>query len=461
MTWKALLALGACMTMVPTVGVAQREQPPEGGEPRDFRLPEKDTFQLPNGMGVTLVPYGALPKVTSTLVVRVGNVNETANQVWLADVTGDLMKEGTTSRSAEDVARAAARMGGELGIGVGMDQTTLSLDVLSEFGPDAVRLLADVVRNPRLPGSELARIQADQVRRVSIAKTQPQQIALERFRKVLYPDHPYGRVFPTEEMLRGYTVEDVQRFHAANFGAQRAHLYVVGRFDAGTMKAAIRQAFGEWKKGNPPSINVPHPSSRRAVHLIDRPGAAQSTIYLGLPVVDPSNEDFVTLFVMNSLLGGSFASRITSNIREDKGYTYSPFSSISNRFRDAYWVQVADVTTDVTGPALQEIFMEIDRLQAEPPPAAELEGIQNYVAGTFVLQNSSRNGIIGQLSFLNLHGLPDSYLTGFVQKVHAIAPVDVQRVAAQYLRDEDMTIVVAGDREKISEQIAEFGEIMN
>lgn len=461
MRLRALTTLCALTVALSTVGLAQKERPPEGGTPRDFRLPRRDAFALPNGMGVTLVPYGTLPKVTVTLVIRVGNLNEAADQIWLADLAGDLMKEGTTLRSAEEVARGAAAMGGELGVSVGMDQTSLSMDVLSEFGPEAVKLLADVVRNPLLPASELPRLKADQIRRVSIAKTQPQQMALERFRKVLYPDHPYGRVFPTEEMLRGYTVEHVRRFHADNYGAQRAHLYVVGRFDGASIRAAIRQGFDEWRRGTPPVINVPAPTSARRIYVVDRPGAAQSTIYLGVPVIDPSQRDYVALFVTNALLGGSFASRITSNIREDKGYTYSPFSSISTRYRDAYWLEAADVTTGVTGPALHEIFLEIDRLQSEPPSAEELKGIQNYVAGTFVLQNSSRGGIIGQLAFLNLHGLPDSYLTEFVRNVHAVTPAYVQRIAVTYLQDDQMTIVIAGDRSQITDQVAEFGQIVN
>lgn len=208
-------------------------------------------------------------------------------------------------------------------------------------------------------------------------------------------------------------------------------------------------------------MNIPAPVSKRAVHLTDRPGAAQSTIYLGLPVIDPTQKDYMALLVTNSLLGGSFGSRITSNIREDKGYTYSPFSSISTRYRDAYWAEVADVTTEVTGASLKEIFYEIDRLQAEAPSEEELRGIQNYLAGVFVLQNSTPSGIIGQLALLNLHGLPESYLTEYVKNIYAVTPAEVQRIAQTYLRDEEMTIVITGDVKKISAQIAAFGAIVN
>src|SRR5207253_1930016 len=129
-----------------------------------------------------------------------------------------------------------------------------------------------------------------------------------------------------------------------------------------------------WKRGAPATVNVPQPNTTRAFELVDRPGAVQSTIYVGMPVTDPSNPDYIALSVTNALLGGSFGSRITSNIREQKGYTYSPASQVSARYRDAYWAEVADVTTNVTGPSLKEIFGEIERLQKEPPSEQELKG---------------------------------------------------------------------------------------
>ncbi len=446
--------------LLATPALAQ-ETPPEGGTPKDFSLPVKQTINLDNGLGVTFVPYGALPQATVRLVVRVGNLNEAADEVWLADLTGDLMEQGTTSRSAEQIAREAAAMGGELSIGVGPDQSTVGGDVLADFADEFVTLVADVVRNPAFPESELSRLKADRIRQLNVAKQRPQQLTLERFRAVMYGDHPYGRVFPTDEMLQGYTVGQVRDFYAANFGALRSHLYVVGRFDQAAVETAVREAFGGWAAGAEPLINVPSPQSDRDIYIVDRPDAVQSSMLIGLPVVGPADEDYVPLQVTNSLLGGSFGSRITSNIREDKGYTYSPFSRISNRYRDSYWVESADVTTDVTGPSLKEIFYEIDRLRRDPPPPEEVQGIQNYRAGIFVLQNASRTGIARFLAFLRLHGLDDSYLTNYVRNVYAVTPEGVRRMAETYLRPDKMLIVITGDQAKISDQVAPYGRLVN
>jgi predicted Zn-dependent peptidase len=316
-----------------------------------------------------------------------------------------------------------------------------------------------VARNPKLPESELARLETDKLRDLAIAKTNPQQIALEKFRSVLYAGHAYGRLFPSEAALQGYTLAQVRGFYAANFGAARAHIYVVGKFAPAAMEKAIREAFSGWAAGPAPALLPPQPKSARGVHLVDRPGAVQSTLVVGMPVIDPTQPDYVPLVVTNTLLGGYFSSRMTANLREQKGYTYSPFSQLSSRRRDTYWAQNADVTTAVTGPSLKEIFWEIDRLQAEPPTAEELQAVKNYAAGTFVLQNSTRGGIINQLEFVDLHGLPETYLRDYVARVNAVTPAAVQQMAQKYISDDKATIVVVGDRKTIEEQVKPYGPL--
>jgi predicted Zn-dependent peptidase len=461
MTTRQSITIVAAVLLSAALVAAEKQTPPPGGSPKDFNLPPAKTFTLDNGLRATLVQYGKLPKVAISVRVRAGNLNEAADQVWLADLMADLMEEGTTSKSAEQIAAAFASMGGELGIGTGFDVTAVSADVLAEFGPDALTLLADVVRNPALPDSELERLKDNMVRNVSIAMTRPGPLADQKFQALLYGDHPYGRLYPSEEMIRSYDIDGVRGFYEGNFGAKRTHVYVVGMFDEPAMEQAIRDAFGDWKAGPEPLIAVPEMQSARAIHVIDRPGAPQSTLRIGLPVIDPSHPDYLALSVTNTLLGGFFSSRVTSNIREDKGYTYSPGSGISASYRAADWTQSADVTTAVTGASLKEIFYEIDRLQQEAPSAEELEGVQNYLAGVFVLRNSSRGGIGGQLANVDLHGLSDDYLTTYVKRIYAVTPEDVRKMAEQYLRDDEMTIVVVGDRAQIEDQLRPYGKLID
>ena len=457
MTKKIALAVATFALCNVSLVAQEKQAPPAGGPPKPFNVPAHESYALPNGMKVTLVPYGNLPKVALSLVVRTGNLNEPADMPGLADMAGKLMKEGTTSKSAKQVAEEAASMGGAVNITVGADESDVTTDVLSEFGAKAVALLADVAQHPLFPESELPRLKTDAERQLSISKAVPQNMALEKFRKVLYGDHPYGTVFPTQESIQKTTLADIKKFYEGNFGATRSHLYIAGRFDVAEVKKAITASFGGWAKGPVAITNVPKVKPQRVLDLTDRPGAAQSTLLLGMPTPDATSPDAIPLGVTNALLGGSFGSRITANIREQKGYTYSPNSQISRRYHDAYWAEAADVTTQYTGASLKEIFAEIDKLAKEPPADAELKGIQSYLSGIFVIQNSSRGALINQLRYVDLQGLGEDYLKTYVQKVNAVTPADVTKMTAQYIKPDQMTIVVVGDKAKVEEQVAPYG----
>ncbi|HEY0160417.1 MAG TPA: pitrilysin family protein [Thermoanaerobaculia bacterium] len=437
----------------------QKQTPPAPGTPRNFAIPEIRRFSLPNGLQVRLVPYGEVPKVTVRLVTQTGNIDEQSGQTWLADVTGSMMEQGTATRSPEQIAREVAMMGGALDVAVGMNLVTVGTDVFSESAAAAIALVSDVARNPRFPEGELGRIKADLIRNLSIQRSQPQPIAAEKFSQVLFGDHPYGRLYPTEQQLQSYTLDQVRSFHERNFGAARSYLYVVGRFDQAAVESAIRSSLTDWKAGAPATKPSVTPVSRRAIYLIDRPGAVQSTLHIGLPMGDATGGDYLPITVMNALLGGSFGSRITSNIREQKGYTYSPTSTVTTRLGAGAWAEVADVTTNVTGASIKEILFEVDRLRTEPPTSDELRGIQNFLAGTFVLRNSSRAGIAGQLAFLDLYSLTEDYLRNYVQRVYALTPGDIQRMAKTYIDPAKLAIVVVGDRAQVTEQLKPYGDI--
>src|SRR5450432_4665611 len=324
MTFMRVGKFGMVLVVAGVVGMgglpalAQKQAPPVGGSAKAFTVPAHETYALANGMKVTLIPYGNIPKVTVSMALRSGNIDEAKEQLGVADITGELLKEGTTTLSSKEVAEAAARMGSTLGVTVGADETTAAMDVLSESGAAAVKLLADVVEHPLLPESEVSRLKTNMLRQIAVAKTQPGQIALARFRKLMYGEHPYGDVLPTEETINKLTIADAKKFYADNYGAARGHLYVAGKFDTAAVKKAIAENFSAWAKGSAPSVRAAAPKTQKILDVTDRPGAPQSTLYVGLPVADPTNPDNVRLIVSNSLLGGSFASRITTNIREQK-----------------------------------------------------------------------------------------------------------------------------------------------
>ncbi len=452
------LALAVLLFPVALPAEAAIDDAPPPAPPRPFALPHPDTITLENGIQVTFLEYGRVPKVTLAAVVRTGHIDQ-GTRIWLPDLVGDLLKEGTSQRSATEIADQAARMGGALSVSVGDDQTTISMDVLEEHGAEAARLVAEVLTRPLLPATELPRIRQDYLRNLAVLLSEAQALADIAFAGLVYGEHPYGAGVPSESQLESYTIDDVRRFHEENFSAARTRLYVAGRFDRTALETALQDTLGHWQRGAAPTIMPPSPGSVPRVKLVDRPDAPQATIRLGLPVIDPSQPDFMALSVANTLLGGAVASRITLNIREDKGWAYSPVSSLEVRYRDGLWTEDADVQTGETGPALAEIYREIERLRSGPPGETELTAIKNYRNGIFVLSNVSRFGLIGQLSFMDLHGLPYEWLTTWLDRMYAVTPAEVTAVVRRYLDPSRMSLVVVGDLEQIRPQLEQVEQI--
>lgn len=432
---------------------AQKEKAPAGTAPKNFELPGKKSRKLPNGLRATTVQYGTVPKVSISLVVQTGTVHEAPGETGLADLTGRLLRQGSVTTDFKTLSQKVAAMGGTVSVTVGKEEVYIAGSVLSEFAPDFIKAIADMLINPALPESELQRLKEDMKRELNISKTVPQEIAQAEFRKKLFGSHPYGRLFSTEEEINSFTIGKVRDFYNKNFGARRTCIYLAGVFDETKVNAAIDRSFSNWRSGPPVSTPALYPVAKGDTLVIDRKAAPQTTVMLGLPVVKPGEPDDVPFSIANSLLGGSFGSRITSNIREDKGYTYSPFSAVQNRRIASVWYEQADVTTEHTVASMQEISKEIRKLQNEPPTAEELKGIQNYEAGIFVLQNSSPDGIIGQLQFLDKFGLPDSYLSEKVKNIHRVTPAQVSAMVKKYVDPAKMTYVLVGDEAQIREQL--------
>jgi len=466
MTLRSLTLVAALALCSGTLGVAAsaqtpastpaKEPPPAPGPSRPFQLAPRTHYVLPNGTQVNLLQFGTVPKVSIEIDEAAGRVNEDTQHIDLSAITAELMGEGTTKHSGEDLARQAGDMGSSLSIQGGVYQSTFSIDVLSGSAAKAISLLSEVIEQPAFPAKDLERLRADHLRSRATSLANPGFLARQAFAQVMYGDQAYGRLLPTEAMLKRFTLADVRSFYAANYGAQRTTVYVVGRFDEKAVRAAIDESFSDWTRGPAPQMPVQTAASGAHFAFVDQSGAAQSNVIYGIAVPDVASPDATQLTVMNSLLGGSFGSRITSNIREQKGYTYSPRSSLSQGYETNVWTENAAITTVSTGSAIQEIVKEIKRLQDSPPTAVELGGIQRYEDGVFVLRNSSRQGILANLSFVDFHHLSDDYLTSYMQRVDAVTPDQVRAMAKKYLNTDAMSLAVVGDPTIVKPQLTGF-----
>ena len=457
---RRTLAAFAFLSVLTAPTAAQDYPPlPEIGTPPPFTVPASETYQLPNGVQVTLIPYGSVPKAVVSLRVYAGSINE-GDDTGLAAFTAQMLREGAGGRSNSDIAEAAAAMGGSLAVGSNAHETTATLNVLSEHADDAIRLLADVIRRAEFPASEFDRVRQDFMRGIAVAKSQPQTAATAALVNAYYgPAHPYGRMMPTDAQLRAFTVDDLRQFHADNYGARRSRIYVAGRFDPEEVKAAIQRALSDWQPGSERLSLPPEPRPGPRILLVDRPGAPQSTLRLAFPAPSAGAADDIAFRVTNALLGGSFTSRITRNIRENKGYTYSPFSGIGHNAGEAIWTFNADVTSADTANALREVFNEINGLQRAAPGDEEAGGMRTWMAGTFVLQNASPSGLVSSLATRDFHGLPADWLESYVPAVLGVSAARMQALARDRLPLAQMTLVVVGDLATVEPQLRAMPEL--
>lgn len=451
LTAAALIAAPAAAQELPST-------PPPIPAPKAFKVPAAETYTLANGMKVTLIPYGIAPKAVVSLQVYSGAVNE-GQDTWLAGLTADMMREGAGARTSAQIAQAAAEMGGGLGVGASTETSGITINVLSERTADAIALVGDVAQRPTFPASELERVKANWNRRLAVGLTQSGVLANAALTRAYYgSDHPYGRVLPTPAQFAGYTIDQLKAFHAANYGAKRSHLYIAGKFDAKAVKAAVEKVFGGWAAGPDRLVLPPSPKAGPQVLLVDRPGAPQSTIVLAAPAPKAGSAGDIDMRVMNALLGGAFSSRITRNIREEKGYTYSPGSSVAILPHNAVWQFTADVTTTATGASLTEVFKEIRTLQTTPPDDTEAAGMRQYLAGLFAIQNSTAGALVGTLATRDSLGLPRDWQDKYVPAVLAVTPAQMS-AAAKTLPVDKLTLVVVGDLKVVTPQLQALPEL--
>jgi len=294
-----------------------------------------------------------------------------------------------------------------------------------------------------------------------LERTQPAFLASERLRKTLFGAHPYARVSPSEEQVAAYTRQELQAVYREFYTPENALLLLVGDFDSREMLKTAEAVFRGWTGEKPETKTAAAPANPRGrrVYLIHVPGAVQTQLLAGCRAITRKHPDWVKLGLTNSLYGGAFNSRLVMNIREDKGYTYSPRSGVNALRQHGYFSISAAVRNEVVAASLTEIFYELDKLRSVPVPEAELADAQNYQSGVFSMGLATQNGLLSQLSTVALNELPDDYLETYRAKVRALTPEDLLATARKYLDSANMQIVVVGDRAHIESQAGLFGEL--
>jgi zinc protease len=439
---------------------AQTERPAVGPE-RPFQLAPRVERTLPNGLRVIVTRQTVVPKVTVMLTVLSGFSSDSADLTGLAALTADVVQEGTKTRTSKEIRRQVFGMGGSLSATVSQDYTSLSVRGLSEFAPQLIELVADVAMNPTLPADEIAILKQQRLQNVMQQKASPQFLSNRRFRQALFGNHPYARTSENETTLQAMDRERIESFHRAHYRPNNAFLLVVGAVQPDAIMSIAEKAFGGWTRGDvpKPAFAAPPPIDGRQVSFVQRPNSIQSSMSVGNLAIKRSDPRWYELTVANTIYGGAFNSRIVRNIREEKGYTYSPGSALTG-FADAGFYRFnADVRNDVTGATLTEVFKEIDKMRAEGSDGAELQGAKAYLRGLFPVQTATQGGLANVLNNVYVFGLPKDYPETFRAKIAAVTPEQVKSAATTLLGSQSSVIAIVGDYAKVKEQIAGFTNI--
>lgn len=445
---------------VPAAPQAASTTPPELGPPKPVTLPPVIERRLSNGLRLLVVEHHELPLADFVLVTRSGSEMDPARKEGVASLTSGILDEGTATRNSQQIADQAAFLGVDLSTSSGWDASRVSLHTPTAQLDSALALFSDVALRPAFASKELERLRKERLTQILQIKDRAPQIASLAFSAILYGEnHPYGRwQTGTEPSVKSITRADLQRFYNTYYRPNNSTLIVVGDVSVNDIQARLEKLFGAWKPADVPGakFTTPPTVATTTVYLIDKPGAPQSSFRIGDVGVARSTNDFFPIQVMNTILGGSFTSRLNQNLRETKGYTYGAGSGFAMRQVAGPFTASAEIVAAKTDSALIEFFKEL-RAVRDTVPQKEVDKAKQYLQ----LQLPSQFETTGDIAFglvpVALYNLPLDYYNNYAQNIGAVRQGDIQRVAQLYIRPDNFAVVIVGDRKTIEQGIRNVG----
>lgn len=459
-TQRRLLALGAALIigLANVAAVAQqtldRTKLPTPGPLPVLRVPTWTTTQLSNGATLIVSERHSLPLVSFNITFLGGaNQFETANRRGVAALTASMLTEGTKTRTGDQLSDALQLLGTNVGAGVGGEEGSIGFVSTAKNFDATLAIMSDMMLNSIFPADALERLRARTLVNLTQAKDQPAVVSGQVFAKVLYGEaHPYGQRM-TETSAKAITRDDIVAFHKAYYQPGRAIITVVGDVTPAKVKASVEKALAEWAKGgDKPSFDYPKlPELQPAkIYLVDKPGAAQSVVNIGLPGPPRNTPDYFALQVLNTILGGQFQSRLNANIREQKGYSYGVNSGFNYGKGPGAFRAGGAIFSAKTDAALIEFMKELKGIVSEKPITdEEIKTAKESLIQGLPQRFASVTAISGAITSLKTQGLPDDYYQTYAKNVSAVTKEDLARVAKRYIDLEHLAIVIVGDRASV------------
>ncbi len=435
------------------------ENPPRPLSMREAKFPPYDISTLANGMQLVTVSHHEQPAVSVRLLVRAGAVHNPAGKPGLAAIAAALLDQGTTTKSAAQIADQIDYIGGALGTGSGNDQTFINAVVMKDSFGLAMELIGDVVRNPVFAQEEIERQKQQALSSIQVSRTDAGYVAGSVFDRLVFGFHPYG--LPnngTAESIARITREDLQAFHKTWFVPNNMLLAVVGDVTREEAKAAAERVFGAWPRVALPELTLPEPPPpTRRVVVVDMPDAVQTEVRVGQIGIPRKHADYLPMDLAIRILGGEGANRLHRVLRSERGLTYGAEASFDTSKLSGSFVAETNTKTSTTGEALKLIIEEYTKIQRDRVGERELGDAQAYLAGAFPLTIEVPDAIATQVVYTLFHELPLTDVGTFAQRVQSVTPDDIQRVAKQYIHPDRLSIVLVGDAKAFLPQLKAAG----
>lgn len=455
-----LLAAPTALRAAPDL---DRTHPPAAGPEPAVAFPDYQERTLPNGLKVFVVESRRQPTVTFRLLLKRGSIAD-GDKPGVASATADLLNEGTATRDADKFAEETDNLGASVEASAGNDSLAVSAAGLTKFLPQVLDLFADAALRPTFPADRLQKHQRRTLSRLAQERQQPGSLAGKLRGKLLYGSkHPYG-AYETEASVKALTRDDLAAFHKTNFLPNHATLAVVGDVKTADVLAQIEKAFGDWKPGELPKLDlppVPPGPEKLTVHLVDRPASVQSAVSVCAPGVRRADPDVPELNVVNAVLGGGMNGRLFQNLRERHGYTYGSYSSFSSAREAGSFNASAEVRNDVTEPAIREMLAEIGRIRTEAIPEPELARQRSSAAGNYLMSLENPATVASRVQEMELYGLPGDYYRNYARRIGGVTPERAEALAKAHIPAPDrVTVVVVGEAKEIRAGLEKLGPVV-
>lgn len=433
---------------------------PDYAPDKPLALPDVVEKQLANGLTLWLIERPGLPLVSMYLAAKAGEASDPEHLKGLSNVLSATISSGTSQRSSRQIAEQLQALGAEINVGIGKDISYIGIDGLSTGADALLEILADTARNASFPEAEVKLAVENELQSIVASKSQPSYDLSQVFYRQLFGKHPYAFVNPDPEIISSITRADLHKAYQQRFQPGQSILVLVGSLSTRQMETLVDKHFGSWKDQGRKTADIPPApeTAQPALLLVDRPNSVQSTIYVGRPMPAAGNTDEFSLKVANTIFGGAFGSRLTMNIREDKGYTYSPRTSVTGWAKGGLFRASASVRNEVTAATLVEIFYELDRLAATLPEDQELIRAQRYLKGSFLLANETSSALAATLTGYWIDGKTPADLARYVPGIEGVSKQDIQHMGRKYFASRKQAVAISGDAKAIADELSLFGK---